>query len=248
MTQAQKLRYLQLLNHIGLAFGVSYAVYFSQWSLLIASLLAGLGFSVLGINIAYHRYVTHNSFETYSFIEKILLIIGCLCLVGSPLSWAISHMYHHAYTDKEGDPYSPSRIKLWDFLMTRFEPVKPLRSKAKSLMANKNIMFIHRHYFKIIGVYCLILALINPLYIIFFWSIPSLISLYLLLVTNIVCHLYGYRNHDTDDCSHNNIIMSILNLGEAWHNNHHHNPRAWRQGLRWWELDPTSWIIWLIKR
>jgi fatty-acid desaturase len=28
-------------------------------------------------------------------------------------------------------------------------------------------------------------------------------------------------------------------LGGGWHNNHHRYPRSARQGLRWWEIDPT---------
>lgn len=247
MTQARQIRMLQLLNHVAFVFGIVFAFY-SHANLLFYSFITGIVFSVIGINIAYHRYLSHNSFETYNFVEKILLIVGCLCLVGSPLAWAVSHINHHAYADKEGDPYSPNRIPLWDFLMTRFEPIKHQRLGIAKLLRNKNVKFLHDHYLKVIAVYCLLLCLINPLFVIYFWSIPSIIVLYLLLATNIVCHLKGYRNYNTDDRSYNNIIMSILTLGEGWHNNHHANPSRWNQGDKWWELDPTGWMIRLIRR
>jgi stearoyl-CoA desaturase (delta-9 desaturase) len=247
MSQATKIRNLQLVNHILTLLGISWVVYTSQWYLLGISLSMGFLFCVFGINIGYHRYITHQSFQTYPIIEKILLTIGCLCLLGSPLGWAISHINHHAYADKEGDPYSPHRLSLWDFLMTRFEPIKHQTTGARRLLRNKNVMFLQEYYFLPIALYCILLAIINPWLVIFAWSIPSLIALYLLLINNIVCHMYGYKNFDTTDESHNNILMSLITFGESWHNNHHANAKDWKQGLKWWEIDLTSCIIRLIK-
>ena len=241
------IRTLQLINHVLTIIGVWYAVYFNQLYLLVLAGTIGIIFSVIGINIGYHRYLTHRSFETYPIIDKLLVTVGSLCLVGSPLGWAISHINHHAYADDEGDPYSPNRIKLWDFLMTKFDPVKHQRLGIKPLMRNNTVMWLHNNYYKTIIAYCTVLAIISPVLIIYCWAIPTVIVLYLLLFTNIVCHLNGYRNHITNDKSHNNIFISIVTLGEGWHNNHHANPSKWQQGERWFELDPTSWIIRLIK-
>jgi len=242
------IRTLQLINHLLTLFGIGYAVYIDQLQLLVLASVLGIVLSVVGINIGYHRYLTHRSFNTYPIIDKLLLTIGSLCLVGSPLGWAVSHINHHAYADSDGDPYSPNRIKLWDFLMTRFEPVKHQRLGVKTLMRNTTVMWLHNNYYKTILIYCCALSFINPMLIIYCWAIPTVIVLYLLLLTNIVCHLTGYRNHNTNDVSHNNVWISILTLGEGWHNNHHANPSNWAQGERWFELDPTSWIIRLIKR
>jgi stearoyl-CoA desaturase (delta-9 desaturase) len=32
-------------------------------------------------------------------------------------------------------------------------------------------------------------------------------------------------------------------MGEGWHNNHHAYPSSVRQGFRWWEIDPTYYIL-----
>lgn len=248
MNLSQRIRQLQLLNHVLLLVGVAYVFYTGNFYLLAYSVLTCLIISVLGINIGFHRYLTHKSFETTIIVDRILLFCGTICLLGTPLTWSISHINHHAYPDTEGDPYSPHRIKVWDYLMTRFEPIKHSRLGMKQMLGNKSAMFFHNNYLKIILAYCLLLAIINPLYIIFFWAIPAVLSLYLILVTNILCHLQGYRNFDLDDKSTNNILISILTLGEGWHNNHHNNPNLWHQQEKWWELDPTGWIIKLIKR
>jgi stearoyl-CoA desaturase (delta-9 desaturase) len=248
MNQTQKIRYLQLANHVLALAGIIFVACTNMWYLLGISLAIGFIFCVIGINIAFHRYLTHQSFETHPLIEKVLLVVGCLCLIGSPLGWAVSHINHHAYADNDGDPYSPHRIKFWDFLMTRFEPVKHQRLGVKRLLQNKTVVLLHDNYFTVIIVYCALLACIDPLLIIFAWVIPSLIALYLLLANNIVCHMYGYRNFETNDKSVNSIIMSILTFGEGWHNNHHADASKWQQSVKWWELDPTSWIIRVIKK
>jgi stearoyl-CoA desaturase (delta-9 desaturase) len=35
----------------------------------------------------------------------------------------------------------------------------------------------------------------------------------------------------------------VLALGEGWHNNHHAFPTSARHGLRWWQIDPSYWVI-----
>jgi stearoyl-CoA desaturase (delta-9 desaturase) len=39
-----------------------------------------------------------------------------------------------------------------------------------------------------------------------------------------------------------------MSLGEGWHNTHHAKPYLWNQGIKWWEFDPPSWIIRVIKK
>jgi stearoyl-CoA desaturase (delta-9 desaturase) len=32
-------------------------------------------------------------------------------------------------------------------------------------------------------------------------------------------------------------------MGEGYHNYHHHFQRDYRNGIRWWQFDPTKWLI-----
>ena len=41
----------------------------------------------------------------------------------------------------------------------------------------------------------------------------------------------GYRSFETGDDSRNSLLIAMLLLGEGWHNNHHHAPRAARHGI-----------------
>ena len=60
---------------------------------------------------------------------------------------------------------------------------------------------------------------------------------------NSICHFFGSRRFDTDDQSTNVFWLALPSLGEAWHHNHHAFPRSAFHGLRWYELDPSGWLI-----
>ena len=60
---------------------------------------------------------------------------------------------------------------------------------------------------------------------------------------NSICHFFGARRFDTDDHSTNVFWLALPSLGEAWHHNHHAFPRSAFHGLRWYELDPSGWLI-----
>jgi stearoyl-CoA desaturase (delta-9 desaturase) len=60
---------------------------------------------------------------------------------------------------------------------------------------------------------------------------------------NSICHFFGSRRFPTDDKSTNVFWLALPSLGEAWHHNHHAFPRSAFHGLRWYELDPSGWLI-----
>lgn len=81
--------------------------YFFSWSGLA---LAGIGlyvFGCLGINIGYHRLLTHRSFKTPPWFERFLCLLALCNLEGSPLKWVGTHRIHHKHADAPGDPHSP---------------------------------------------------------------------------------------------------------------------------------------------
>jgi stearoyl-CoA desaturase (delta-9 desaturase) len=60
---------------------------------------------------------------------------------------------------------------------------------------------------------------------------------------NSLAHQIGRQRYDTGDQSGNSFLLSLIALGEGWHNNHHHYPAAVRQGFYWWEIDPTYYLL-----
>jgi len=59
----------------------------------------------LGVNLAYHRVLSHRSLQLPKWLEWTLVTIGLPA--GTPIQWAGNHRYHHATTDTPLDPHSP---------------------------------------------------------------------------------------------------------------------------------------------
>jgi stearoyl-CoA desaturase (delta-9 desaturase) len=64
-------------------------------------------FTGLGVTIGYHRYFTHQGFETNRSVRGLLAVAGSMAVQGPVITWVADHRRHHAFADKEGDPHSP---------------------------------------------------------------------------------------------------------------------------------------------
>ena len=60
---------------------------------------------------------------------------------------------------------------------------------------------------------------------------------------NSLAHVIGRRRFETSDDSKNSFWISMITLGEGWHNNHHRYPSSERQGFYWWEIDISHYIL-----
>ncbi len=60
---------------------------------------------------------------------------------------------------------------------------------------------------------------------------------------NSLAHIWGTRRFPTPDESRNNFWLALVTMGEGWHNNHHHFMSSVRQGIRWWEVDLTYYVL-----
>jgi stearoyl-CoA desaturase (delta-9 desaturase) len=60
---------------------------------------------------------------------------------------------------------------------------------------------------------------------------------------NSMAHVWGRQRYATGDDSRNSLLLSLITLGEGWHNNHHRHMGCVRQGFYWWELDITYCLL-----
>jgi stearoyl-CoA desaturase (delta-9 desaturase) len=65
---------------------------------------------------------------------------------------------------------------------------------------------------------------------------------------NSICHMIGRRPFVTKDLSTNVAALSILSLGESWHNLHHAYPTSARHGALRGQLDPSARLIRIFER
>ena len=85
----------------------------------------------LGINLCYHRVLTHRSVRLLKPVEYILATIGTLSLQGDPVRWVAIHRKHHAFADREGDPHGRDRGFLWSHMDWLYKPNDALMNEEE---------------------------------------------------------------------------------------------------------------------
>jgi stearoyl-CoA desaturase (delta-9 desaturase) len=220
-----------------------------NWSDLV--LLATLySLIALGVTIGYHRMLTHRSFRPHPVVKLILLILGSMSLEGSALSWAATHIKHHAHSDREGDPHSPIEGFFhahmgWLFRDSMADP----NVYCRNLVKDPIVVFVSRTFLLWVA-----LSLVIP-FLIGGWTgllwgglVRIFLTHHVTWSVNSVCHTFGKREFETNDRSHNEWLVGLLGFGEGWHNNHHAFPRSAFHGLHWWQFDLSGYIIWTLER
>lgn len=212
--------------------------------------------SALGITVGYHRLVSHRSFECPDWVKGALLVAGGWALENSALKWGADHARHHARVDEEEDPYDATKgfwyshcgwVLLKDPHYTeKFSPW---------LREDRVVMWQHRWYVPIVlsglalpfvvgyayggwmsGVGCFLLAGVGRLFLV----------LNSTFCINSVCHLWGSQPYSQSNTSRDSWWVSLITMGEGYHNYHHSFQRDYRNGPRWYNFDPSKWLIYML--
>lgn len=231
------------------SFGFYYGFSLFDWT-VFAILYAVTG---LGITVGYHRLISHRSFDCHPWVKAGLLVAGGWALQNSALLWCADHIRHHARTDQEEDPYNASKGFWhshcgWLFYETPYREEKYERGLRKDAL----VMWQHRYYFLIVAsglllplglglahggwqgaVGCFLLAGVGRTFMV----LNSTFTI------NSLCHLWGSQPHGTQDSSRDSWLVSLISFGEGYHNYHHTYARDYRNGPKWYNFDPSKWII-----
>lgn len=220
------------------------------WYLIFSVIMWAL-ISGLGIAVGYHRVFSHRTHQLPVWKEKILLFFATFAGQGSPIFWVALHRgYHHPHADTERDPHSPvvhGRYHAfigWFIQNTESKNTVNLKY-AVDLMRKTHVVWFHNWHYKLLWAVPLAVAVIDwRLAFVLFW-IPGAIGTLQDNAVNVYGHykgLFGYRNFETKDNSHNNFVLGYLGWGQGWHNNHHAKPANYDFGSgasgKWWEWDP----------
>jgi stearoyl-CoA desaturase (delta-9 desaturase) len=65
---------------------------------------------------------------------------------------------------------------------------------------------------------------------------------------NSLAHMYGTQPYSRKDTSRDSWWLAYLTNGEGYHNFHHMFPSDYRNGIHWYQWDPTKWLIWGLSR
>jgi sn-1 stearoyl-lipid 9-desaturase len=227
---------------------------FFSWSAILVAL--GLyAATELAITLGYHRLLTHRSYAVPQFVEYALAGTAALAFQHGPIEWVAQHRAHHAHADADGDPHNARRSLRWAHVAWIFLPNEsrvraPQRRRlAADLIVDPFYRFLDKGHLLLIAALALALfALGGWPWVIWGIFVRLVFTYHCTWLVSSAAHSAGYRTFATSDLSTNNWWVAALTFGEGWHNNHHAFPFSARHGLRWFEFDPTFWLIALMAR
>ncbi len=251
---------LRILPFAALHLGC-FAVFMVGTSVTAVGIAVGLYvLRMFAVTAFYHRYFSHRAFRTSRAMQFVFALIGASAVQRGPLWWASHHRHHHAYSDTPRDAHSAKQHGfLWSHLgwFLARENFAPRIERVTDLARFPELRFLDRYDSLVpialgIALYGLgellrthypALATSGPQLLVWGLCISTIALYHATFTVNSLAHRYGSRRYATNDASRNNLWISLLTLGEGWHNNHHHYAGAARQGFYWWELDLTYYAL-----
>lgn len=227
-----------------------------------------------GINIGYHRLLTHRSFRTYPWFERVLALIAIFSLQDTPARWVATHRLHHRHSDQDEDPHSPLHDFGWSHIgwLFRKNPTHYqfgfYQKYAHDVLQDPFFMWLERRpamagwlYLAHAVFYYLIALAVGALTgnswaassqwaagIVVWGVLLRTVSVWhITWSVNSLTHLFGYQSYATGENSRNNWLVALLAAGEGWHNNHHWDPAGVTVRHRWWEFDLTYCTIFVFR-
>ena len=202
---------------------------------------------IFAVGAGYHRYFSHRAFATSRAFQFVLALLSQSTAQKSVLWWAAKHRHHHLHSDTPADVHSPRQR---GFLYSHVGWIFARRHDQTDLVKIEDfarypeLRWLHRYELLpavVLALICLAIGGWSGLVVGFFWS--TVVLYHATFCINSLAHVRGRRRYVTGDDSRNNWLLAFFTMGEGWHNNHHAYQSSVRQGFRWWEYDPTYYLL-----
>ncbi|TPV56409.1 acyl-CoA desaturase [Aestuariibacter sp. GS-14] len=209
----------------------------------------------MSITAGYHRLWSHKTYDAHPAVKVILAIGGAMALQNSILHWSSDHRIHHRHVDEDDkDPYSAGK-GLWfshigwmlrEYQAHRYDDY----SNCKDLQKDKVVMWQHNHYLAIVlvanfGLTGLLGWLNGDVFsMILLAGVFRLVAVHhVTFFINSLAHYWGSQPYTDSNSARDNGILAFFTFGEGYHNFHHIFEYDYRNGIRWYQFDPTKWLI-----
>jgi stearoyl-CoA desaturase (delta-9 desaturase) len=248
--------FLSLTPVIGVAGTAVYALAYGVRWWEPALFLALYGLVGLSVTAGYHRCFAHKAYVSHPALQAFYLFFGAMALQNSALKWSSDHRDHHRYVDRDWDPYSIRRGGLWAHVLWLFyaEPTELDYDNVPDLKANRLVRWQFRlnNWIGLVaglGIPTLVGALFGrPLGGLLWGGFLRIVVIHhTTFMVNSVAHLWGTRPYTEENSARDNGLLAFVTNGEGYHNFHHKFPSDYRNGVRWYQWDPTKWLIALLR-
>lgn len=232
------------------AYGLVYGYDAFEWLVFVLM----MAFCGLSITAGYHRLWSHKAYRAHPVLRLAFALGGACALQNDILTWASDHRRHHRFVDdNRRDPYSAG-LGFWfshlGWILRHYESGKKDFSNVKDLQRDPIVRWQRRHYLSLvltmnlgvpIGIGLLHGDVIATLLLA--GLLRLVLSQHVTYLINSLAHMWGRRPFSTESSARDNGLLALLTYGEGYHNFHHTFQWDYRNGIRWWQWDPTKWLI-----
>jgi stearoyl-CoA desaturase (delta-9 desaturase) len=230
-------------------YGIVHGYTWGNWLAFVALLFA----NGLSITAGYHRLFAHNTYRAHPLLRWFFILFGAAATQNSVLVWASGHRRHHRHVDGEADPYSAKR-GLWfshiGWMLRDYPTGRVDFSNVPDLQRDPIVAFQHKHY----AALAIAMNLLPPLligwamgdiwgYVLLAGFLRLVVNHHVTFFINSLAHYWGKRPYTDENTARDNFWLALVTYGEGYHNFHHLFQTDYRNGVRWWQFDPTKWLI-----
>lgn len=226
---------------------------FDGWQ--ISAMVVGIVFCEMSITAGYHRLWSHRAYQAHWLVRLFFMIGGTFATQNSILHWCADHRRHHRYVDNnDKDPYSAKRgfwyahigWMLRDYTIDFDHEYK----NCRDLQNDPIVRWQHRHYILLVLGMNFGIPLVLGLWhgdvlgmLLLLGAARLFIAHHFTFLINSLAHIWGSQPYSAENTARDNAVLAVLTLGEGYHNYHHCFQRDYRNGIHWWQFDPTKWLI-----
>ena len=213
-----------------------------------------LGANGMSITCGYHRLMSHSAYDAHPILKVAYLLFGAMALQNSALVWSAGHRVHHRFIDDpQRDPYCAGK-GFWfshiGWMLFNHPSGQVDFGTVKDLQRDPLIMFQHKYYVPIAVGANFGLPIMAGLITGDVWGTLLLAGFLRLVVShhftffiNSLAHMWGAQPYTDKNTARDNGVIALLTYGEGYHNFHHMFAHDYRNGVRWWQWDPSKWFI-----
>ncbi len=222
-----------------------------SWTIFLGIMM----FLLCGISMTagYHRLFTHRAYACRGAVKFFFLCFGAASVQNAVLKWAADHRRHHEFTDSARDPYTIKNGFWWahiGWIIEKELPFDPSDPIVADLAKDRLVMFQYRWYLPL----AVFFGALFPTAIAALWSDTMggflvggaarlMLEYHSIFSVNSFAHTFGSQKYTTRSSARDSWWVSLITLGEGYHNYHHRFPRDFRNGVCWWQFDPGKWFV-----
>ena len=248
--------FLIITPAVAVASLVAFCLYWQvTWQLVVLFVFFSFASSA-SITAGYHRLLAHRAYKARGWLKNLFLFFGAGAFQGSALKWAADHRLHHRHVDTERDPYNIKRGFVFAHIGWLFYSTTLTADMVGDLQKDRWIVWQHRYYIPV----AIFSGFLFPMLIMALWSdlgfwhglcggfifgaVTRIVFVHhITFFINSLCHMWGKQPYNENNSARDNWVMALLTNGEGYHNFHHRFQFDYRNGVRWYQWDPTKWLI-----